>query len=231
MSQFYFGFDPGGESGVAIARVEADAVHFKSAKVTCVDEATAWFRETAREGSPAGIGIDALLTWSTGGGGWRQSDRDLRKAYPAKAGSVICSNSAYGAMAVQGMAFAFRARVEWPNAMLNEVHPKVLFHAVAPDLDYPRKSPSPASEEACMWFERLGCRFDGYPMSEHAFDAVLGAWATFIGGEWPEDFSKRDRPAAILPVGDVRYFGRKGSIRTEARIVCRDRGLSGHPRR
>lgn len=210
MTELYFGFDPGGKSGVAVARVEGDAVNFKSADVASVDEAFAWFRGIAEDTSPAGVGIDALLSWSTSAGGWRPSDRALRKTYRKMAPSVICSNSAYGAMAVQGMTFAFRAKAEWRSAVLNEVHPKVLLYALDSKLVYPRKWQS-GHEKACQWFKDRQCSFDELPKSEHAFDAVLGAWATYKGlrsKEWSADLSKLDRDcsSALCPIPDVHYF-------------------------
>jgi hypothetical protein len=41
--------------------------------------------------------------------------------------SIMSPNSLYGAMAIGGMALAFRLRQKWPELELNETHPKVLF--------------------------------------------------------------------------------------------------------
>ena len=42
----------------------------------------------------------------------------------------MAPNSLYGAMAIGGMALAFRLREKWPELELNETHPKVLLHAL-----------------------------------------------------------------------------------------------------
>ena len=54
----------------------------------------------------------------------------LRNAFPDVQASVLSSNSAFGAMAVQGMAIALRLKERWSDVLLNETHPKVLYHAM-----------------------------------------------------------------------------------------------------
>ncbi len=69
-----------------------------------------------------------MLFWEAGPSGWRAADKSLRTKYDAARNSVIASNAVYGAMAVQGMALAMLLRKQWPNIILTETHPKVLYY-------------------------------------------------------------------------------------------------------
>jgi hypothetical protein len=64
--------------------------------------------------------------------------------------SILSPNSLYGAMAIGGMALAFRLREKWPELVLNETHPKVFFHARW-DQRYDSKDKKTV-EAAIQWF-------------------------------------------------------------------------------
>ena len=51
----------------------------------------------------------------------------LRNAFPDVQASVLSSNSAFGAVSVQGMAIALRLKERWSDVLLNETRPKVLY--------------------------------------------------------------------------------------------------------
>src|SRR5262249_53707786 len=123
--------DPGGRgaNGVSVLSVDGLNRDYRTALVDSVDEALAWFREQLGGSRPTALGIDTYLFWETGPQGWRKADLWLRERYPAVANSVFASNSAYGAMAVQGMSLAILARQLWPEIGLVEAHPKVLYHS------------------------------------------------------------------------------------------------------
>ena len=160
--------------------------------------------------APEVIGIDAFLWWSTAKSGWRKCDWWLRRRYPAVRNSVMCTNNTYGAMAVQGMAFAFRTREIWPTVVLNEVHPKVLMHALDESTPYPRKWTPKKRDDALDFLRRLGCKFgsNDLPNSEHEFDAILAVCASFEGiqGNWIDLATTERDDRAVYPAGPVTYF-------------------------
>lgn len=122
------GYDPGGDSGVAV--LDCATKTTATTTVASVDDAILWFRDRVGSRTPAAVGIDAILSWATGTSGWRPMDEYLRKTYPAVRNSVISSNSAFGAMGIQGIALAMRLRSLWPRIRVNETHPKVLVYAM-----------------------------------------------------------------------------------------------------
>ncbi len=214
------GFDPGGKSGVAIGRLQGRKIALETASVASVRDAEEWFSETTRGDVPAIVGIDAFLSWSTLKGGWRPCDRLLRERYPKARNSVLCTNSAYGAMAIQGIAFALRARSRWPDAEINEVHPKVLMHALRPESKYPRTWPSRESRSACKWLHSVKCTFPkGPPRDEHEFDAALSVWASYRGcsGAWTSDLARVSMPdSEVHPIEDVHFYWPVSLSRREA---------------
>src|SRR5215212_7477840 len=101
------------------------------------------------------------------------ADRALRTAYPRARSSVVSPDGLFGAMAIGGMALAFRLRERWPDLVLNETRPKVLHYALAGQRDRPEQAQS-----ALDWFVDLS-RLTGDPLQNaHELDAVISAWAT-----------------------------------------------------
>jgi len=137
-SMIILGFDPGGTTGVSVLRILADgSTTAETDSVASVDDAIDWAVNQCQGETPTAAGIDTFLCWSTERSGWRRIDLKLRNAFPDVRASVFSSNSAYGAMAVQGVAIALRLRERWPSVILNETHPKVLYHALT-SKDYMR---------------------------------------------------------------------------------------------
>ncbi len=169
---------------MAILQIDADGQTEASVETCdCVDEALAWVRsvvEASGEPSLTAMGIDSYLSWASGPAGWRPMDLFLRERYPAVMNSVLSSNSASGSMAVQGMALALRLPELWPDTRLNETHPKVLFHALS-RLPY---SPGRAMNQWLL--EQFNPPLTVPIYDEHQWDALLSAWATWMGmkGSW-----------------------------------------------
>lgn len=125
----YLDSTPGGRSGVAIIRSGGERPSSCDwGTVGSVDSALDWYASKLAGAVPTGIGIDTPLCWQTGNCGWRGADLWLRATYPEVQASVISTNSAYGAMVVQGPALALRLRDRLAPSPLhpNETHPKVL---------------------------------------------------------------------------------------------------------
>jgi hypothetical protein len=207
----YLGFDPGGQDGFGVALIDANGT--RTATVSSVAEAMEWTVAACGSTVPAGGGIDSLLHWCDGPGGWRPADRELRDAYPAAKSSVLSPNGLYGAMSVGGMALAMRLREKWPAIPLTETHPKLLAYALRQE-----RHRDAAPSEAIVWFARhtgLGLSaIDG----GHELDAVISAWAAREGfsRNWTDIITHS--PSLLMPAGRVNYlwidFPEKRSLQT-----------------
>jgi hypothetical protein len=184
------GFDPGGGKafGCAAIAVEGTCV-VATATVSSVDQAVDWAKSGF--GQIVAVGIDTLMFWQTTAAGWRGADEWLRKRYPLVKNSVSASNSLYGAMSVQGALLARFVEEEWPDALLTEAHPKVLWHHHSRSLPYPRGTRGKWNEDSLRdtWVEGVMKRRSNaakFCEDEHQFDALLSAWAALSAfrGEW-----------------------------------------------
>jgi len=202
------GFDPGGKSGVALLRAGGnEPPSLRWGTVASVDAAVDWYLVHLNGSIPTGIGIDAPLSWETGPCGWRGPDFWLKRHYPAVAGSVVSTNSAYGAMAVQGIALALRLSRRIEKALaLNETHPKVLYYALS-GATYPKDLLMPAAVSDWL-FSRMGISaVEPGPITTDEWDAMISAWATCQGlsGCWKHDLVGSS-PDTLFPAGSATYF-------------------------
>ncbi|MFH0823494.1 MAG: hypothetical protein V2B18_12140 [Pseudomonadota bacterium] len=190
---------------MAILQIDVDGRSTASVETCdCVDEALAWMRrlvEKSGESRVTAVGIDSYLSWSSGPSGWRPMDLFLRQRYPTVMNSVFSSNSASGSMAIQGMAMALRLRQLWPDVLLNETHPKVLYNA----LTHQRYSSGRAMNQWLL--EQFNPPLTVPIYNEHQWDALLSAWATLMGmrGQWERDLMA-DAADLLFPAGDVTYY-------------------------
>jgi len=193
------GFDPGG--GHSFGAAVLSRSEFAVTTVGCVRDALAWAIERCGDQVPMAAGLDALLHWSDEPSGWRPADRALRTAYPRARSSVVSPNGLFGAMAIGGMALAFRLRERWPDLVLNETRPKGLHSALAGQRDRPEQAQS-----ALDWFVDLS-RLTGDPLQNaHELDAVISAWATQTGltQGWPDLVGSDEH--LVFPLGRVRFL-------------------------
>ena len=199
------GYDPGGPkaNGVACLKFTEEMKKIETDTVGSVDQAMDWFLDKLNGDKPEAIGIDAYMNWETGVSGRRGPDNWLRATYPTQKNSVLYANSAFGAMAIQGMALAIRVRQKWPDSTLNEVHPKVLYFALSKKAYLkPKTKNGPPDQEMVKWLlKETGIKNVRDIHNDHEWDAVLSAWATYQGqeGKYKKnlmDFSKN----AICPI-------------------------------
>lgn len=127
-SDVFFGPDPGDDRGFGVAMLMASEV--KAATVSTVAAAVEWVIGECGSRTPIAAGIDTLLHWCDGPGGWRPADKKLGAAYPMAQSSVLSPNGLYGSMSIGGMALALRLRQRWSTIWLNETHPNVLAFAL-----------------------------------------------------------------------------------------------------
>ena len=204
LSMIVGGYDPGGAGANGVAVLERHPLGSLSARtqtLASVDEVFAWLDDQRGTKHLAGVGIDTYLTWGTGPSGWRPMDRAMRNMYPSVQQSVFSSNSAAGSMAIQGMAMALRARGAWPQTRLNETHPKILYFAL---------SGEKYSFGAAMtrWLLDAIDTTDVQIANDHEWDALISAWATYLGiaEKWTVDLMNLDSADLIRPAGDVTYW-------------------------
>lgn len=147
-----------------------------------------------------------MTCWSTGPSGWRPADRWLRARFPDVVHSVVAANSMYGAMAINGGAVIQSLRSHWPKIGITEVHPKVLYRALA-GTKYDAKH---QGLSMCKWLGyQLGCEV--MVSNDHEWDALLCAFAAWKGfsGEWERDLHAElttDGESLVHPFGRSRFY-------------------------
>jgi predicted nuclease with RNAse H fold len=194
----WVGADPGGNNkfGVAVLLPDEPArTRCVSSADEAVDAVCKWLEET----SPAGVGVDAPLWWSSGGSGARFVDQWLRDTYGLSGGQVQEPNSLKGAALVQGAMFVLRIRERFPGLGVTETHPKALLATLG-------------QEAEGAFFREYGVRGTPVQTTEDERDALISAVAARegFGGHWPCDLSERRYPTEQDPseswLGPVNYY-------------------------
>ena len=205
----YLGYDPGGNGshGVAVLEIiDGQAASAEVAALAYADDVVNWFQNQLAGEEPAGLGMDTLTLLHTGQSGWRPGDRWLRAAYPAAAGSVGSPNSLYGSMSLNGITVASSLRALFPNLVISETHPKVLYYALTGRV-YGFGAQAPQMTAELLGWIGLPAALVGGPLAiEHAWDALISAHAVHAGvsGAWPQDLHTLPPPPLQAPADDVR---------------------------
>jgi hypothetical protein len=170
-----WGYDPGGkEHGVSRLTITQDLI--TACLVKTVDTAYAalnWFGKSP----PLAFGVDTLTAWSTGRSGDRPADRWLRQTYPQAESSVMSPNELRGAMCVNGMAVVWHFRNLWPNLLVSETHPKILYYAIAHQL----YRDTPLAQRTAALTQWLGLSGNLAIGNDHEWDAAASAYAAWKG--------------------------------------------------
>ena len=208
MGMIFLGFDPGGVSGVSVLRLPAHGPATAVVDSVCsVDDAVDWAVRQCRDETPRAAGIDTLLCWSTERSGWRPMDVMLRNAFPDVQASVLSSNSAFGAVSVQGMAIAFDSRSDGRMCSSTR-HTPILYHAMTS-----KKYTRDDIPTMTAWLQRqFRPRLECVIRDEHQWDALISAWATWQGfsGKWIADLvADLGGTRLLLPIGQVSYYAGK----------------------
>jgi predicted nuclease with RNAse H fold len=191
----WVGADPGGEGhfGIAVLK-EGDLPQTSS--VDCADEAVALVLGHLKQ-TPAGIGVDAPLWWSSGRSGARQADQWLRQRYGLTSGTVQAANSLRGAALTQGAMFVYRMREVYPTVPVTESHPKALLKALT-------------RGDWAVFASRFGVKVAA--ANDHERDALIAAISAREGFQdrWHNDLSTKRLPAEQDPrsywLAPVHYF-------------------------
>jgi hypothetical protein len=201
------GYDPGGNGGHGVAALFigdlCEPLQIVTATCNTVSDATEWF---AQFDQPVGIGIDTLTKWSTGKSGWRPADLWLRSQYPEVSLSVASPNSLRGSMAIGGMAVKSWFFSRYPEAVISETHPKVLYFALTHrKYDWEESS----LDMADFLSARLAvkCR----PRNDNEFDGAISCYAVFehLRGNWRNNLHSLDAAECgeyLEPFGNSIYI-------------------------
>lgn len=200
------GYDPGGNGAHGIAEL-----HIRDGKPTTLEMKTMQATEDVirfMEDLPSivALGVDTLTCWCTGSGAWRPADRWLRDHYKEVRNSIVTPNGLFGSMGLNGMAVLVAARQKFPDLLITETHPKVLYWQLS------KKK-----------YDYLGCKvamdqtlanalhLAAAPATEHEWDAAISALAAFEGasGRWHHDLHSLPHETAeriVSPCGRTKYF-------------------------
>jgi predicted nuclease with RNAse H fold len=193
----WIGVDPGGERcfGIAILRADSSCHTFC---VNHVDAALNVILEQIRS-TPAGIGVDAPLWWSSGPAGLRKADKRIRDQYHLPNRNVQAVNSLWGAVLAQGMMFVARMREAFPTVNVTETHPKAVLVGLG----------------TSAWKELFATLVTGVTLEtqpDHERDAVISAIAAREGfeGRWTRDLIQNRYPSEQNPMkhwlAPVHYY-------------------------
>jgi predicted nuclease with RNAse H fold len=193
----WIGADPGGNGNFGLAILGFDG-SVNTYYVDCTDEAIRIVVQRVNS-TPAGVGVDAPLWWSSARSSDRQADQWLRTKYGLPGGQVQAANSLRGAALVQGAMFVQRMREHFPNVGVTETHPKAVWKAL-----------KMKSGSACLkhYAVRVKLRDD----QEHESDALISAVAAREGfeGRWLNDLGRIRYPSEQDPstfwLAPIHYF-------------------------
>jgi hypothetical protein len=188
-----FALQADGSTGVAMLEfVDGGGLRLPRAPAV-VESAAAALRWLSTLGPPAGVGLNAPLSWTLGAGGVRPQDVALRERFASHAELVPDPESLPGAIVTRGPAVALHVAREWPAAVLAESHPRLAMAA----LGVPTAtlgSRAYAARRAA--FFALGQVAEGEVANAAGLDAVvaaMGAWAAWASAEGWRDLNALPR--------------------------------------
>ena len=195
--KIWIGADPGGKGNFGLAVLKSDG-SARTCCVDCADEAIQVVVQHAKS-TPAGVGVDAPLWWSSGRSSDRQADQWLRTKYGFSGGQVQTANSLRGAALVQGAMFVQRMREYFPSIGVTETHPKAVWKALR-------------MESVSAFIKHFSVAVEIRGEQEHERDAIISAVAAREGfeGRWLNDLSTSRHPSEQDPsqfwLAPIHYF-------------------------
>ncbi|EGN75019.1 Protein of unknown function (DUF429) [Idiomarina sp. A28L] len=177
----YLGFDPGGEKqfgwSISSESDECLVVHKTGNANHAVGALEAVRQHISDSDDVIAVGIDAPLFWVANGG--RAADKKVRDAIKllgarSPSGTVQQINSLRGACLVQGAMIASLIAESFPEASINESHPKAFLFLLG--LASSVVQPSNVTVEHFSNYIKPS----GRTYSEHERDAILGCIASWL---------------------------------------------------
>ncbi|MCD4828887.1 MAG: hypothetical protein K8R90_05600 [Candidatus Cloacimonetes bacterium] len=209
---FIVGYDPGGNNKHGIAIMEVESGRIVSVTPKTLFSAEKVINEIKSISNVIGLGVDTLTCWSTGKSGWRPADKWLREKYKVVEKSVSSPNFLMGAMSLNGMSVLLEVSRSFPNCIISETHPKVLYYALmTKEKDKVEKYNYQKNKKEMdkMLSKLLGLVIT--TKSDHEWDAAISAYAVWMGmtGSWKRDLHKlevENTERIVKPCGDTSYF-------------------------
>lgn len=201
MNGTIFGYDPGGNgrNGVAILTINNGKIINATVKrCKYVDDVL-----KALPSDLIAAGIDTITCFGTTHSGYRMADMALRGKYRDCIHSVCPPNSLRGSMVINGIAVVLEIEKRFPDALITETHPKVLYVELAKKhYDY-KTNQIQMNKEICCWINsQLSIDTD------HEWDALISAYAAYKGWiqAWEHDLHKGDNSMLIFSKKKPRFF-------------------------
>lgn len=194
MRDVVIGIDPGGQNknGVALIFLKGNKIiDVKTKNEKSVNTIIRWISMSiSSNDSVIAIGIDSCLWWSTYRCGWRPMDRYLKMKYKLAYRSVFSINGARGSMLTQGIMLGDLLSKKFPNAIINETHPKVAYYAeTKTKYTLSKKAPSKTMNSFLINkirhvgnLNKFSKTFLPQNCSEHEWDAIYSALFTLEYG-------------------------------------------------
>lgn len=200
------GYDPGGNDGHGLAFACFRAGECEKVCIETHRNAQSVIDRLEGFGQLSAIGIDTLAAWSTGDSGWRVADLWLRRTYKKIHSSVVSPNGLFGSMGLNGMATLISLRQKYPDLVVTETHPKVLYWALSQTKYNYAESRTDMDTKLSKW---LGVKVE--TKNDHEWDAVVSVLASFKGvsGRWGHDLFKESGQEAgrlVFPAGPAQYW-------------------------
>lgn len=200
------GYDPGGNGAHGVAKLSIRGGQPESLVTRTLQTAEDVISYLENMSAIVAFGVDTLTCWSTGLGSWRPADRWLRHHYVEVQNYIVTPNGLYGAMGLNGMAVLMAVKLKFPNVLITETHPKVLYwHLSRQKYDYTNRKVSMDQTLA----DALG--LDVAPATEHEWDAALSTLAALEGAtdRWRLDLHSLPTVSGeriVTPCGKTYYF-------------------------
>ena len=200
------GYDPGGNGAHGVAKLSIRGGQPKSLVTRTLQTAEDVISYLEHLSAIIAFGVDTLTCWSTGLGAWRPADRWLRHHYVEVRNRIIAPNGLRGSMGLNGMAVLMAVKLKFPNVLITETHPKVLYwHLSRQKYDYTNHKVSMDQTLADV------LRLSVAPKTEHEWDAALSTLAALKGatGRWLLDLHSRPTVSGeriVSPCGKTHYF-------------------------
>ena len=200
------GYDPGGNGNHGIAKLKVQSG--RPVSLTTITLKTTEDVIRLLEDLPliVAFGVDTLTCWGTGHSALRPADRWLREHYVGVQNYIVTPNGLFGAMSLNGMAVLMAVKLKFPNVLITETHPKVLYwHLSGQRYDYTTRKVSMDQTLTDV----LG--LDVSPANEHEWDAALSTLAVLEGatGRWHLDLHSLptvNGERIVSPCGKTYYF-------------------------
>ncbi len=200
------GYDPGGNNAHGLCLIRYSKGVILNVQVSTHPTAKSIIDELTKINDVIAIGVDTLTCWSTGASGWRPADRWLKKEYKEITHSIASANSLFGAMGLNGMSVLLSLKERYPEILISEAHPKVLYYEL-----FKKKYDYKQNHQNMDYLLSNILTFSVSTANDHEWDSVISALTVAKGmnGEWVNNLHLlpiNDNESIITPCGKTYYW-------------------------